>query len=135
MLLPLLQLAALAPAALHVASPRKPAVLFCSPQGADGGWVDLEYLKNLSTVEGINGDLTSDWGLSPPNMNLTWSRLRQYNALVLFGEPAGIIGSLSANETAVPAGQGPEFPALVQRFLAAGGGVLMMPTERNTYIQ
>ena len=129
----LLQLVALVHAAF--ASPRKPAVLFCSPQGADGGWVDLEYLKNLSAVEGINGDLTTDWALSPPNMNLTWSRLRQYNALVLFGEPAGIIGSTSANETAVPAGQGPEFPALVQRFIAAGGGVLMMPTERNTYIQ
>lgn len=113
----------------------KPAVLFCSPQGADGGWADLEYLKNLSAAEGINADLTVDWTLAPPHMNLTWSRVRQYNALVLFGEPAGIIGCMTNNQTAAPRGEGPEFSAVVQRFMAAGGGVLMMPTELNKYVQ
>jgi hypothetical protein len=130
----LYHLAGLIGSSQSLTSAQKPAVLFCSPQGADGGWVDLEYLKNLSQAEGISADLTTSWTLTPPHMNLSWSRLRQYNAIVLFGEPAGIIGSTFANQTAVPADE-ISFPALVQRFMAAGGGVLMMPTELNKYIQ
>ena len=40
-----------------------PAVLFCSPSGADGGWVDISYLRNLSAGAGIEGDLTRSWGV------------------------------------------------------------------------
>jgi hypothetical protein len=113
----------------------RPSVLFCSPQGSDGGWVDLEYQKDLSLLHEIDADVTTDWALSPVHMNLTWARIQQYNVLVLFGEPAGIVASNFANQTKVPPGEGAAFPALVRRFMAAGGGVLMMPTELNKFMQ
>jgi hypothetical protein len=116
-----------------------PAVLFCSPSGADGGWVDISYLRNLSADAGIEGDLTRSWGVRSAHletfMNLTWDRVRQYNVLVLYGEPQGIVGSLYDNVTQMPAGVNEAWVATVLRFLAAGGGVFIFPTEVNREIQ
>ena len=116
-------------------SDTKPAVLFCSPYGYGEGYVDLEYLRNMSATAGIEGDLTASWSTNPISLNLTWDKIRQYNVLVLYGEPEGIVGSQSANQTKVPAELTAPWVATVMRFIKAGGGVLLMPTELNKWIQ
>jgi hypothetical protein len=116
----------------------KPAVLFCSPNGADQGWIDLQYLRNLSATAGIEGDITREWGPIAPLdnfMNLTWERARQYNVLVLFGEPQGIAGTISDNVTQLPPGVNARWVQVVLRFLEAGGGLLLFPSEMNRCTQ
>ena len=90
------------------AAKSKPAVLFCSPSGPDqvpsGDYVDLDYLTNLHAL-GYQVDYTST--LADGNA----TRLRQYNVLVVF-------------DTVAAAGL---TDALVEAFVADGGGVLMLP--------
>jgi hypothetical protein len=100
----------------------KPAILFCSPQGLTGGWIDLEYLRELHE-RGFEVDYTE----APADV--TWERIHRYNALVLYTTPEAMkLETLMG--TPNPEG-GPAFVALIEKFLQAGGGVLLMPMEQN----
>jgi hypothetical protein len=89
-----------------------PAILFASPQGAAYGYVDLGYLGELH-AKGFEVDYTEALA------ELTWERLARYHALVLYEYPAREAGKVTAD--------------LVDRYLQAGGGVLLFPTEMNAY--
>jgi len=118
----LLALAGVLAAALLAAvaaGEERPAVLVHSPRGLDGWWVDLAYLAELRE-RGFEVDYTDDPG------DLDWARLQQYNVLVLF--------SSVDNPHFFPPrvhGQRQRFLALVERFLQAGGGVLLMTQTHN----
>src|SRR5262249_48522320 len=101
-------------------SPR-PALLVLSPQGTANGWVDLDYLDDLHRA-GFEVDYTDSLA------EVTWDRLRQYNALVLYTCPPDdgaavwpFTGKLPISKAA--------YIGLIERYLAAGGGVLIMAVE------
>eukprot|EP01048_Picozoa_sp_COSAG05_P015077 COSAG05_NODE_1774_length_4111_cov_5.453444_3_plen_633_part_01 len=84
------------------------AVLFCSPQGPDqvpsGDYVDLAYLRKLQ-AQGFE----VDWTSTLTDANAT--RIRRYNALVVFATSTSAMGLTDA---------------LVAQFVADGGGVLLL---------
>lgn len=84
-----------------------PSILFCSPQGASYGWVDLTYLSELK-AQGFEVDYTESL------KDVTSERVQKYNVLVVF----------SSAKT-------PEFTNVVEKFLTSGGGVLLMAPEYN----
>jgi len=105
---------------------QQPAVLVVSPQGADGGWVDLGYLADLRTA-GFQVDYTASMA------DFTWNRIRQYNVLVLYTcpPPPGVdAGPFHGAQPIYSA----DFIALVERFLQQGGGVLLMAAEQQIRI-
>lgn len=99
----------------------KPAVLIISPQGLAGGWVDLQYLNELHRA-GFEVDYTNGMG------DVSWQRLQQYNALVIFAVPprAGVNAWPFSGKQPI---DGPAFGDLVNRFISEGGGVLLMAVE------
>jgi hypothetical protein len=108
--------------AAAAAAPR-PAVLVVSPQGTTGVWLDLTYLNELHQA-GFEIDYTDSMA------DVTWSRLQQYNVLVLYTCPpdAGVDAwPFSGSQPIYKA----EFIALIERFLAQGGGVLLMAVETH----
>ncbi len=58
-------------------SPRKPAILFCSPSPLGAGYVDLTYLQELRE-QGFEVDYTSSLD------DLTWERIQPFNILLLY---------------------------------------------------
>ena len=95
-------------APLYAAS--RPAILFVSPRGAAYGYVDLDYLTELHE-RGFDVDYTHKLD------ELTWERIEPFNVIVVYELPKG-------EEEASTV-------ALVDRYLKAGGGVLLFPTEHN----
>lgn len=99
-----------------------PAVLFASPQGADMGWVHLAYLEELQAV-GFQPDLTDSLA------QLTWERLRRFNAVVLFISPDAFDVCQRGQESAPQ--KVTAFVELIERYLEAGGGVFLFAGENN----
>ena len=71
---------AAAPATAAAAGPPRPAILFCSPEGLAGGWLDLDYASELHR-QGFEVDYTNSLA------DITWDRIRQYNVLVIYVTP------------------------------------------------
>ena len=97
--------------------PRGISILICAPQSGYG-WVDFTYLKELYQ-KGFEVDYTEDL------KEITWDRIKNYNVLVLFQAPfySWIHQGKSKYDK--------EFQSLMERYVSAGGGVLLMPTEDN----
>ena len=102
--------------------PRKPAILFCSPQGVSYGWLDLAYAAELHK-KGFEVDYTESLA------ELTAERIRRYNVLVIYITPDAYEVTMLAR-TSSP-GKARAFADLVDSYVASGGGVLLMPTETN----
>ncbi len=100
-----------------------PAVLICSPKGAWQGHVDLDWLRQLDE-QGIAVDYLDAYD------DFSWERVSRYNCLVLYGAPAAEEGERNWYFPAT----GPrldDYRDVIERFLAAGGGVLMMVDPFN----
>ncbi len=100
----------------------RPSVLICSPQGTSGPHVDLQWLKDLHAA-GFEPDYLDH------HQDFSWSRISQYNVLVIYGCPAP-----DASDSFQFPHQGPrlaEYNSLVEDFLDAGGGVFMMVHTDN----
>jgi len=106
------------------AATRKPAVLFCIPKSvANRPYLDLDWLRELHKA-GFEPDYLEG------HREFTWKRIRQYNCLVIYGCPAAEKGKRTFQFPE----QGPrqkEYVALIERFLAAGGGVFAMIHTNN----
>lgn len=94
-----------------------PAILFCS--WTPNGYIDLDYLQRLK-AKGFDVDYTKDWS------EVTWERIQQYHALVIFDFPE------KGKVTRMP-GEGPargmpfeEFTAMLGRYREMGGGVFII---------
>ena len=101
----------------------QPAVLVVSPQGTAGVWLDMDYLNELHQA-GFEIDYTENMA------DVTWSRLQGYNVLVLYTcppDPGVNAWPFSGSQPIYKA----DFIALIARFLAQGGGVLLMAVETN----
>jgi len=96
----------------------RPAVLFVSPRGLMGGWVDLDYLNELHRQR-FEVDFTERQG------DFNWDRIKKYNSLVLFSCPSAK-GEDSLLHQAKEPPYRPDFIALVERYLSEGGGVFLM---------
>lgn len=99
-----------------------PAVLVCAPQGTTGGYVDLDWLTDLYLL-GFKPDYLD------AHADFTWSRISQYNVLILYGSPAPDASKAMAFLSAGP--RQAEYISLIEQFLAAGGGVFMMVHTDN----
>ncbi len=106
----------------RAAALRRLSILFCSPQGLGAGWIDLEYLQELH-AHGFEVDYTNQLG------EVTWPRIRQYNVLVLYITPDSYAVTLE-NQPSSPV-RVRNFVQLIDRYVAAGGGVFLMPMEQN----
>lgn len=105
----------------NAAQGQRPAVLVVSPQGTANGWVDLGYLADLHKA-GFEVDYTDSLA------EVTWDRLRRYNALVIYTCPPDAGVDVWPFRKAPPITKD-AYIALIDRFIAAGGGVLIMATE------
>ena len=101
---------------------RKPAVLFGSSGGVIGLEVGLPYLRDLH-AQGFEVDYTESL------KQITWERVKQYNVLVLYMTPDAE-GVCIRQEASSPA-RAASFVALIEKYLAAGGGVFLIPCEIN----
>jgi len=84
-----------------------PAILFCSTQETEYRWIDLVYLAELHQ-KGFEVDYIDTLA------DLTWERINKYNVLVIYASP-----------------HTEAFVSLIENYLSAGGGVLMMAYEHN----
>jgi hypothetical protein len=98
-----------------------PALLVLSPQGTANGWVDLAYLEDLRRA-GFEVDYTDSLA------DVTWDRLQRYNVLVVYTCPPDDGVAVWPFIGKSPIGK-QTFVALIERFLAAGGGVFVMAAE------
>jgi len=98
-----------------------PAVLVVSPQGTANGWVDLGYLGDLHRAS-FEVDYTDNLS------ELSWDRIRQYNVLLIFTCPPdpGVDTWLFSGSPSIAK---EAYLDLLERFLAAGGGVFVMAVE------
>jgi len=99
-----------------------PAVLVCSPNGTAQGYVDLDWLTDLFLL-GFKPDYLDS------HRDFSWSRISQYNVLILYGSPAPDASQAMAFLSAGP--RQAEYISLIEQFLAAGGGVFMMVHTDN----
>lgn len=107
--------------ACGVADAERPALLVVSPQGTTNGWVDLGYLSDLDTL-GFEVDYTDSLA------EFTWDRLRRYNVLVIYTCPPDEGMDVWPFRKAPPISKD-AYIALIDRFIAAGGGVFIMAAE------
>jgi len=100
-------------------SRKQPSVLFCTPRGPGAEpFLDLDWLRELHKA-GFEPDYLEK------HAQFTWERIRRYNCLVIHGCPSTGPGKRSFRFTA----DGPrrkEYIDLIERYIEAGGGVLMM---------
>lgn len=99
-----------------------PSVLLVAPRDLQHQLVDYEYLRRLQEA-GFKPDTLDDLS------DFTWARIRRYHVLVLFGAPAEREGDGTVFGPQPLDSQ--SYSALVERFLAAGGGVLAMLYPKN----
>lgn len=104
------------------AQPRKPSILYCSPQGAAGGWIDLQYAADLA-AKGFEVDYTERLE------DAVWERVKDYNVLVIYVTPDAWDVTMRAQKSSPEKAKA--FADLVDKYAAAGGGVLLLPTEMN----
>ncbi|MBI4025415.1 MAG: hypothetical protein HY360_10580 [Verrucomicrobia bacterium] len=107
------------------AAESKPSILFCSPQGVTGGWIDLQYLRELHD-KGFEVDYTQELSIS----EITWNRIKNYNVLVLYATPDGFDVAYKLGESSSKM-KISRFAGLIERFVEAGGGVFLIPWEMN----
>jgi len=104
--------------------PSGPSILFCTPKGvALRPYLDLDWVGEIHNL-GFQPDFTES------STELNWDRVSQYNVLVLYGVPEQDEGE---RNFLFPR-EGPrldEYVRLVERYLDAGGGVLMMVHTDN----
>jgi hypothetical protein len=121
------------PAAPEPSPPR--SILFASPQPLGQGWVDLDLMRTLH-----NGSWAADgrrWSVdfTTSLAELNRSRLFRYNALVLFISPAAAATmdrkGVGLHLPPVSPSLAAEFGPAVRDYVAAGGGVLLYPSEMN----
>jgi hypothetical protein len=104
----------------------RPSVLFCSPQGPAYGWVDLNYLAQLHQC-GFEVDYTDSLA------DITPQRISHYNTLVIFVTPDAYDVTMLGQKTSPEKAQA--FADMIDAYVVAGGGVLLMPTETNVLKQ
>ena len=100
----------------------RPAVLICSPRGAWGAHVDVDWLRDLHAA-GFEPDYLDAY------TDFTWDRIRQYHCLVIYGCPAADARKAFGFPERGPRQQ--EYVETIERFLEAGGGVFMMADTDN----
>jgi hypothetical protein len=97
-----------------VASPQS-SVLICNGRDWPAQFVDYRYLRELhehgSQIEATEGQ------------PLTWDRISKFHCLVLYNLPADLGKTIPGTMPGPPFR--PEFRALLDRYLKAGGGVLI----------
>lgn len=101
--------------------PRKPAILFCSPGPIRYEAVGFDYMRMLA-ARGFEVDYIEGSG------ELTWDRARHFNVLVVIAFPQRDKGG----QAFLFAPQPPwldEYFGVVDRFVKAGGGVLLHYTN------
>jgi hypothetical protein len=96
-------------------------LLVVSPQGTANGWVDLGYLADLHRA-GFEVDYTDSLA------EVTWDRLRKYNVLVIYTCPPDPGVDVWPFRGTPPISKD-AYIALLDRFIAAGGGVFIMAAE------
>jgi len=108
---------------------RRPAVLVHSPrgQGTISG-VDVEVLKDLHR-QGLEVDYTDH------HIRFTWDRIKRYNALVLYSCPRAEAYNFHNFLFPPRPPYQKAFVALIERYLAEGGGVLLMAYTHNVTYQ
>jgi len=107
------------------APPSRPSVLVhCPRPSVDqwSSWVDLRYLAELH-ARGFEVDYTDR------HADFSWERVRRHDVLVLYSVPLER-GGYYDNTPDVPPYRD-EFVAIVERFLEAGGGVLLLARSIN----
>jgi hypothetical protein len=109
----------IADAAVPFATSAHPAVLLVAPAREDG--IDREYMQELRAH-----GFAIDW--TETLQELTRERVRSYNAIVLFTSPEGLQAAGGPKQAP---GAEEQFNQVVQEYLATGGGVLLMPEEKN----
>ena len=107
---------------------RRPAILFCT----FGGWVDKLYMRHVHSL-GFEVDFSTPTGSGAGSLaDCNATRLRGFNVAVFFATPGSVSqclqppGSPSCDLVVAD-----EFAAVVEEFVADGGGVLLMPPEQN----
>jgi hypothetical protein len=100
----------------------KPALLFCTPQGPCYGWLDLNYANELH-AKGFEVDCTETLD------DVTWNRIKRYHVLVIYITPDAMDVTMRGMKPSVEKAK--SFADLIERYIAAGGGVLLMPSEGN----
>ena len=113
-------------AAVVTAADQQPSLLFCSPQGAAGGWVDLTYLAELR-AQGWQVDYTEALA------EVTAARIQRYSALVIYITPDAYDVTMRGQKSSPEKTR--SFAALIEGYVASGGGVLLLPTEGNVLKQ
>lgn len=103
-----------------------PSILFCSPQSAGYGWIDINYLKELHQ-KGFEVDYTENLG------DITWDRIKNYNVIVLFLSPDAYYVCYRREKESKERIE--NFRNLILKYLENGGGVFLMPTETNLHKQ
>ena len=96
----------------------RPAILLHSPSGTDEGQVDLGYLADLHAA-GLEVDFSNH------HREFRWERLKRFNAIVIYGAPAED-GTKDSHVFPRSEPYQKAFAALLERYLDAGGGVLVM---------
>jgi hypothetical protein len=118
----------------------RPAILFATPSAGGSGappwssFVSLDYMEGLYNNSAADGGFEVDFTESLNDM--TPARLRQYNALVMFVEPAALVTLQKVTKEDVPNDQITNstiqtFVPMVQDFVKKGGGIFMFPSEQN----
>ena len=97
----------------------RPAILFC-------GSVDRDYLRELQE-KGFEVDYTESLS------EVTWERISKFNVLVIFGTPDAYAVVYGGEKSSPERVRG--FVDLIERYLEAGGGVLLLPMEMNVIKQ
>ena len=112
--------------------PVRPSVLFCAPHGlfaSERTWVGLTYLRSLHNSSQPGGGFEVDWTESLAD--ITRARIWRYNAIVLWISP----GSGAVVPNPFPGPFRASFVGVILDYVAAGGGLLLFPTETNQYAQ
>lgn len=105
--------------ALHTAAQAgNPAILFCN----HGNPPDLVYLAEL-TQKGFDVDYTTDYA------EITADRIKQYNVLVITMTPDAY--DVTMRRIASSPEKAKSFADMIENYVTAGGGVLLMPHEYN----
>ncbi len=108
-----------------LAAAQKPSILFCSPGGTTGWSVNMAYVKELHG-KGFEVDYTEDldefFKLSP-------ERIRKYNVLVIYATPDAYRVCHQNLRTSPEIAE--SFRKMIDDYVSAGGGVLLIPDEGN----